>query len=225
MHVVGGVAATVGAMLLAAAAITWAVIDIRRASRGETTAGEEAWYFWTHGGEHLPSPPFYTADSPYDVGYKPEMPLSAPGIPSSPVSAPPAPGPEQLDAPSGKQVQPYIAPGKEGEAIRAPGPMPFHLDPPELRLNLSNREKHHLLPQQYREIFKKAEIDIDALTKKIGLKFHHRLHNEGWNQMWEQFLGERGGKITELQDVFDFMHELEKMYPALERRPFVRWRK
>jgi RHS repeat-associated protein len=54
---------------LAASAVTWAVIDIRRAYQGETTLSEEAWHFWTHF-DLLPSSPSYTPDSPWDVGYK-----------------------------------------------------------------------------------------------------------------------------------------------------------
>ena len=64
-------------------------------------------------------------------------------------------------------------------------------------------QKHHLLPKQYKNIFKEMDIDIDKFVVGLEKRTHNLLHSgKGmgpgglWNNAWRKFLGakKRGGR-------------------------------
>jgi hypothetical protein len=57
---------------------------------------------------------------------------------------------------------------------------------------LGSTAKHHVFPQEFRdtfeEIFKGSGSSIDDFTLRMPVKVHQRVHNDGWNAEWEEFL-------------------------------------
>ena len=74
-------------------------------------------------------------------------------------------------------------------------------------------ETHHELPQQYKEQFKKAGIDIEKYTKELPKDAHrlkpdglHARGPNGWNQTWGKFFAENPNATKE-----QILQQLDRM--------------
>jgi len=77
-------------------------------------------------------------------------------------------------------------------------------------------ERHHLLPRQFREEFRRAGIkNIDDFTVELERDFHKILHGKGggeawfnsWNQQWKRFFIEKHYEpsVEEIFSMLDFL--------------------
>jgi len=48
-------------------------------------------------------------------------------------------------------------------------------------------ELHHVLPQQFRDRFTRAGLDVDAATVRLPSSVHQAAHDVGWNSVWGDF--------------------------------------
>ena len=48
-------------------------------------------------------------------------------------------------------------------------------------------EMHHVLPQQFRDFFERAGLNIDEATVELPQSIHQAAHDVGWNEQWQEF--------------------------------------
>ena len=77
---------------------------------------------------------------------------------------------------------------------------------------------HHIYPQEFRERFDEAGVDVDLFTVTLYDFQHRLLHCEGWNADWDMFFesADLGGMPPNRADVEDFGRFLMEKYGFAE---------
>ncbi len=72
---------------------------------------------------------------------------------------------------------------------------------------------HHVIPQQVRRDIENARIDIniDDYIIELDESVHRRIHSQGWNRDWLDFVNDPTVKLTK-DTVLDFVKEMLEKY-------------